>query len=277
MIARYFFNPDVMGYASISRGFKSGGYDQVRQAQGNTGEFDEETATNYELGWKGSWADRRLQINGTLFLVDYEDFQSQAFDGSGVRVVNAGDMRSYGTELELTFIPMVDMTIGTAIGYTKAEYDSFDKGQCTIAQTFYEFYIVDGNQSGSPGTGSDCVQDLADKPLDNSPEWTVSSYVHYDMELGNDLLGTIRLEHSYIDEFYLDQDLDPNLTNDDVHLVNLRLSLSNHARDWEVALWGRNMLDEEYYAWGLDTPAIGGYAGVTAPKSSYGITVRFNR
>ena len=277
LIARYFFNPDIMGYASISRGFKSGGYDQVRQAQGNTGEFDEETATNYELGWKGSWADRRLQINGTLFLVDYEDFQSQAFDGSGVRVVNAGDMRSYGTELELTFIPMANMTVGSAIGYTKAEYDSFDKGQCTIDQTFYEFYIVEGRQGGSPGTGSDCTQDLADEPLDNSPEWTVSSYVHYDMELGNDLLGTIRLEHSYIDEFYLDQDLDPNLTNDDVHLVNLRLSLSNHARDWEVALWGRNMLDEEYYAWGLDTPAIGGYAGVVAPQSSYGITLRINR
>jgi iron complex outermembrane receptor protein len=74
---RYFYNPDIMTYASISRGFKSGGFDQRRVAAGTSGEFDEETATNYELGWKATFYDRRLQFNGTLFLVDYEDFQAQ--------------------------------------------------------------------------------------------------------------------------------------------------------------------------------------------------------
>ena len=125
-----------MGYASISRGFKSGGFDQRRVAEGTDGEFDEETATNYELGWKSTFYGRRLQFNGTLFLVDYEDFQAQSFDGAQVRVTNAGDLRSYGTELELVFIPMADMTVGSSIGYVKAEYESFDNGQCTIEQVF---------------------------------------------------------------------------------------------------------------------------------------------
>ena len=274
---RYFFNPDVMGYASVSRGFKSGGYDQRRLAQGQTGEFDEEIATNYELGWKSSWNNRRLQLNGTLFLVNYEDFQSQTFDGSSVRVTNAGDMQSYGTELELIFLPWVNTTIGTAIGYNKAEYDSFDLGQCTIDQTFFEYYVVDGAQSGSPATSSVCTQDLAGEALDNAPEWNISSFFQYDHEIGEQLLGTMRLEHSYIDEFYLDQDLDENLKNDAVNLINLRLTLSNIARDWEVAVWGRNMLDEEYYAWGLDTPTIGGYSGVVAPGAYYGLTLRYFR
>ena len=53
-----------MGYASISRGFKSGGFDQRRVAEGTSGEFDEETATNYELGWKTSWGGRRLPSQG---------------------------------------------------------------------------------------------------------------------------------------------------------------------------------------------------------------------
>ena len=87
----------------------------------------------------------------------------------------------------------------------------------------------------------------------------------------------MRLEHSYIDEFYLDQDLDENLKNDAVNLINLRLTLSNIARDWEVAVWGRNMLDEEYYSWGLDTPTIGGYSGVVAPGAYYGLTLRYFR
>lgn len=271
---RYFFNPDVMAYTSVSRGFKSGGYNQRREVDTSNGEFDEEISTTYELGWKTSWANRRLQFNGTIFFVDYEDFQSQTFDGSSIRVTNAGNLESYGSELELAWIPMADVTLGAALGYTKAEYDSFDNAQCTVEQTFYEFYIVQGAQGGSPGTLSQCVQDLAGKPLDNSPEWTLSSYVQYQRGIGEKLLGMVRLEHSYIDEFYLDQDLDENLKNDSVNLVNLRATLLSTYSNWEVALWGRNLLDEEYYVFGIDIPTLGGYAGIVAPEATYGITLR---
>ena len=272
---RYFYSPDIMAYASVSRGFKSGGFDQRRLAEGEDGEFDEEIATSYELGWKSTLYDRRLTFNGTLFLVDYEDFQAQSFDGAQVRVTNAGDLRSYGTELELVFIPMANMTFGSALGYVKAEYKSFDNGQCTIDQVFAQYYIVDGAQFGSPGTESICNQDLAGEPLDNAPEWTVSSYIQYDFDIGEKLLGIARLEHNFIDKFYLDQDLDENLTNDEVNLVNFRLSLSNQSRDWDVSIWGRNILDEEYYSYGIDIPVLGGYAGFVAPQATYGMTLRY--
>lgn len=272
---RYFFNEDVMGYALISRGFKSGGFDQRRVVSDANGEFDPEKATNYELGWKSSWSNRRLQFNGTLFYVDYEDFQAQSFDGSSLRVVNAGDLQSYGAELELMFIPVENATVGSAIGYNKAEYGSFDNGQCTVEQTFEQFYIIDGAQGGSPGTLSVCTQDLGGESLDNAPEWTVSSYIQYDMEIGENLAAIARLEHSYIDSYFLDQDLDAHLKNDEVNLINLRLSLTNNSGDWEVALWGRNLLDEEYYSFGIDIPTLSGYAGVTAPQATYGITLRF--
>lgn len=272
---RYFYSPDIMAYASVSRGFKSGGFDQRRLAEGEDGEFDEEIATSYELGWKSTLYDRRLTFNGTLFLVDYEDFQAQSFDGAQVRVTNAGDLRSYGTELELVFIPMANMTFGSALGYVKAEYKSFDNGQCTIDQVFAKYYIVDGAQFGSPGTESVCNQDLSGEPLDNAPEWTVSSYVQYDFDIGEKLLGIARLEHNFIDKFYLDQDLDENLKNDEVNLVNFRLSLSNQSRDWDVSIWGRNILDEEYYSYGIDIPVLGGYAGFVAPQATYGLTLRY--
>ena len=271
---RYFFDEDVMGYALVSRGFKSGGFDQRRTAVGQSGEFKPETATNYELGWKTAWYNRRLQFNGALFYVDYEDFQSQTFDGSSIRVINAGNMESYGAEMELLFIPLPDTTLGSAIGYNKAEYGSFDNGQCTVEQAFEQYYIVDGAQGGAPGLTTVCTQDLKGKPLDNAPEWTVSSYVQYDRQLGDSLNGTARLEHSYVDSYFLDQDLDPHLKNDAVNLLNLRFTLSNESADWEVALWGRNLLDENYYAIGIDIPTLGGYAAITAPELTYGITVR---
>ena len=273
---RYFFTEDVMGYASISRGFKSGGFNQRREASGSDGEFDEETATNYELGWKTTLLERRLQFNGTLFYVDYEDFQSQTFDGSSVRVTNAGNLKSYGAELELVYLPVENVTVGSAIGFNKTEYGSFDNGQCTVEQTFYQYYVVEGAQSGSPGVDSSCTQDLAGEPLANAPEWNVSSYIQYDATLPLDLVGVVRLEHSYIDSFYLEEDLDPHLKNDAVDLVNLRTTLSNPERSWELSLWGRNLLDEQYYAFGLDIPTLGGYAGVVAPEATYGITVRWH-
>jgi iron complex outermembrane receptor protein len=272
---RYFYTEDVMSYASISRGFKSGGFNQRREISTSNGEFDEEIATNYELGWKTSMLDRRLQFNGTLFYVDYEDFQSQTFDGTSVRVTNAGNLKSYGAELELVFLPVQNVTAGSAIGFNKAEYGSFDNGQCTVEQTFYQYYVVDGAQGGSPGTNSSCTQDLAGEPLANAPEWTVSSYVEYDYDLPLNLVSVLRLEHSFIDSFFLDEDLDPHLKNDAVNLINLRLTLSNNEGDWEVALWGRNLLDEQYYAFGLDIPTLGGYAGVVAPEATYGVTLRF--
>ncbi|WP_156507551.1 TonB-dependent receptor [Halioglobus sp. HI00S01] len=271
---RYFFNPDVMGYAMVSRGFKSGGYDQRRQALGETGEFDEEISTSYELGWKTSWGNRRVQFNGALFFVDYEDFQAQSFDGASLKVTNAGDMESYGAELEFTYLPTTNVIFGSALGYNKAEYKSFDNGQCTVQQSFEQYYIIEGAQGGTPGTASVCLQDLAGQPIDNAPEWTISSYIQYDHEMGSDLVGTARLEHSYTDSYFLDQDLDPNLENDSVNLINLRLTLSNQARTWEAILWGRNLLDEEYYSWGIDAPTVGGYAGVVAPGSTYGVTLR---
>ncbi len=86
----------------------------------------------------------------------------------------------------------------------------------------------------------------------------------------------MRLEHSYIDSFYLDQALDPILSNDAVNLVNLRFTVTNSDNTWEAAIWGRNMLNEEYYAFGINIPVLGGYAGVVAPEAVYGITLRFN-
>ncbi|MCB1687669.1 MAG: TonB-dependent receptor [Halioglobus sp.] len=288
LIGRYFFTPDIMTYASVSRGFKSGGFNQRRELEGNNGEFDPETATNYELGWKSSTDDRRLQFNGTFYLVDYDDFQAQSFDGSTFTVTNAGAMQSYGSELDLVFVPVADVVVGTAIGYNKAEYKDFKNGQCTVEQSVTQYYQRPGGPifvpnpedpgnpiSLPPGIAAICVQDLEGKPIDNAPEWTVSSYVQYDRDLTDDLVGTVRLEHSYTDSYFLDQDLDPTLENPSVDLINLRLTLSNTENSWEVALWGRNLLDEDYYNFGIDAPVVGGFVGAVAPGAVYGVTVRF--
>ncbi len=281
IIGRYFYTPDIMTYASVSRGFKSGGFNQRREQAGRNGEFDPETATNYEIGWKTATEDRRLQVNGAIYLVNYDDFQAQSFDGSSFTVTNAGSMQSYGAEMDVVFIPLADVLVGTAIGYNKAEYKDFDNGQCTVEQAVTDYYesangpVFVGDLSLPPGIVAQCIQDLAGQPIDNAPEWTISSFISYQHNLTDNLLGTVRLEHSYTDSFFLDQDIDQTLENPAVDLVNLRFTLTNMEGTWEAALWGRNLLNEEYYNFGIDIPVLGGYVGAVAPEAVYGVTVRF--
>ncbi|NNC36934.1 MAG: TonB-dependent receptor, partial [Hyphomonadaceae bacterium] len=94
---RYFVNDDVMAYASASRGFKSGGFNQRRENIGSDGEFGEETATSFELGVKGPF------FNSAVYYVDYDDFQTQTFDGANFKVTNAGSLESYGAEFEVMY------------------------------------------------------------------------------------------------------------------------------------------------------------------------------
>ncbi|NND69924.1 MAG: TonB-dependent receptor [Halioglobus sp.] len=264
----YFVRDGLMFYASASQGFKSGGFNQLRVSASAPDEFEEERSRNYEIGWKGSWLDRQLQVNGTVFYVDYDDFQAQGFDGANITVRNAGSLQSQGIELDVIYVPNANLTLGTAIGYNKAEYEDFETGECTIAQLF----AVTG---GSPFIPPNCVQDLSGQVLDNAPEWTVSTYVHYEGTVTDNVGWFGRLEYNYTDEFYMAQDLDEALLNDEAHLVNARTGVFGGERQWEVTAWVRNLLDEDYFVIGFDIPTISGYAGITAPPRTYGLTLNY--
>lgn len=66
---RYFPLPDAMIYATGARGFKSGGFNQLRTLSAAQTEFDDEVSTNAEIGTKTSWFNRRLTLNGDFFFV----------------------------------------------------------------------------------------------------------------------------------------------------------------------------------------------------------------
>jgi len=265
---RYFLSDDIMAYGSISRGFKSGGFNQRREQVGSGGEFDEETATSYELGVKGAF------FSGAAYYVDYEDFQTQTFDGADFKVTNAGALESYGGEFEVMFPLKENLIVGTALGYNKATYADFKNAPCTIEAAFVDYYITQGNDRGSPGVNANCTTDLTGETLDNAPEWTVSSFAHFNKDLTEDLNLAVLLHHSYTDQFFLDQTLDSRLVNDDVNLIDMSVTLAHEDKGWEAVLWGKNLLDEGYYNVGFVIPAASGYAGVVAPDLTYGATLR---
>ncbi len=283
---RYFQSENLMWYASVSRGFKSGGYNQLRTpadidpdtvredschtSLGN--EFDDEKSLNYELGWKGSWMAKRLQVNGTLFLTNYKDFQALALDASGsTQIRNAGSLRSSGLEMDVIFALSYELNMGLGLAYNKTEYTDFDKAVCTTAVA-----VQEAREAGTAAFVYICEADLKGEELDNAPEWTVSTWFQYEKPWKNQNNRWFsRLEYNYSDEFFLEQDLDPNVKNDATHLVNLRLGIAETDNKWEATLWGRNLLDEEYLVTGFDIAVFSGYAGLQAPPVTYGLAFRY--
>ena len=90
-------------YASVTKGFKSGGYN----ADGVGERFNPETIWSYEAGAKITSLDGRLRTNLSAFYYDYTDLQARIRDplGTNAIVANVGSAKLYGAELDVQARP----------------------------------------------------------------------------------------------------------------------------------------------------------------------------
>ena len=96
---QYQFDPDVMMYGTYSTGFRPGGNNRLPSAA----PYVADTLTNFEIGWKTTWA-HKLRFNGALFYERWKDAQTAVQGQYGITsIVNAGDAKSTGVELELNW------------------------------------------------------------------------------------------------------------------------------------------------------------------------------
>lgn len=112
----YQLNPDVLFYASFSKGYKSGGFNAFyvpANATDPVPTFDPEKITAYEVGVKSDLFDRFLRLNLSAFHYDYKDLQIRlGVPTGGVAVDNAGAARVNGVDLEsiLRFTPNFNLS-----------------------------------------------------------------------------------------------------------------------------------------------------------------------
>jgi iron complex outermembrane recepter protein len=96
---QYQFDPDIMVYGTYSTGFRPGGINRLPTAI----PYSADTLTNYEIGWKTTWA-QKLRFNGALFYDKWMNVQTSVQGQSGITsIVNAGDAKSQGIEAELSW------------------------------------------------------------------------------------------------------------------------------------------------------------------------------
>ncbi len=136
-IVRYHPSADWMAFASVTRGYKSGGFgsfainpDQpfgtvgVTQADARPDTFDPETVWSYELGAKGEVYDGRIRIAANVYYYTYEDLQVNVpGTGGGIVVDNVGKVDGWGLETTLEWIATdnLDLYLAGAYGDTEAK------------------------------------------------------------------------------------------------------------------------------------------------------------
>ncbi|MFC3051957.1 TonB-dependent receptor [Kordiimonas pumila] len=112
----YDFTDAFMAYATYAEGFRSGFY--------NTGNRTlPESTKNYEIGFKSSFMDRRLTLNGALFHTDYSDQQFTTVVATPpFRITtNLPSTNINGVELETAFHVTSSLEIFGSLGYLDAE------------------------------------------------------------------------------------------------------------------------------------------------------------
>jgi len=120
---------DIMGYASWSRGFRSGGWNGRATTPSSIGPYDPETVDNYEIGLRSQFFDNRLQLNLTYFHAKYSDKQESQIYAFGTAtetiVDNAAQASINGIELETQYLVTDNLSLRGQWGWVKGNYDEF--------------------------------------------------------------------------------------------------------------------------------------------------------
>ncbi len=257
-------------YGRVSTGAKSGGYnlDFINADQVDLGiEFDEETVTSYELGYKAEFPENHIRMSMALFYSEFEDYQvNQYIDLGGGRtalsITNAATVITQGFEMDVTYQPTANLQITAALGLLDAKFDSFPGG----------------GAEGSDASGND---------LPYAPEMTASLGTQYYYPLpAIDASLLLRADYSYTDAYYITASNDEGHTLgdgsevafgavDSYGTLSARIGLVSDAEDWEVALWGRNLTDSHHQDYSFRDFFGTILAGYAMPRT-YGIEAKYN-
>ena len=259
----YKFTPTVFGYATVSRGYKAGGYNDQT---GSNGFFDPtltrpvnpEFATNYELGLKTQWLDNRVRFNPTVYYVKYTDAQRAANipavkGGATFQETvfyNAAEITAKGVELELQALITNAFLVRLAASHLEANYDKF---------------VIDQPQVGNPTIGDpngngivETHLDLTGLPVPRSPKRSVNLSGTYTIELANSakMEATAGVYYEDRNLYYISAAPPPagftNATSpynaylDAKTLWNAGLAWTSGNGKYFARVYGRNLTNERY-------------------------------
>ena len=121
-VIQYQYTPDVLLYASATRGYKAGGFNSVEI----NSFFSPENVWNFEGGMKSELFDRRVRFNASGYYFKYKNRQSISLEDTGGSlpqyITRSGDSEAYGVDLETQFVVTRDLTLSAVAGAINSKW-----------------------------------------------------------------------------------------------------------------------------------------------------------
>lgn len=261
LVADWEFSDNAMTYLSFGTGYKSGGWDGQQFSSYATGPFDPEDMTNIELGLKGDFFDASLRLEVALFHHELDGKQTQRTtkespdDPTAAPTVVSSDEETDGIELIVQWNVLDNLRLTGMTTY---------RDTSSISE---EYYDGAGELKGGVEETGQTNNDYTLR-FDWTPEIPVGYlFVHVDYVFNEDVDKFEDEAIFYPGPWYFQ----------DKKKLSARIAWESDNSAFEVALWGRNLLDEEYAAnpGGFVADALGAaYTNIEDPLT-YGVDLRY--
>lgn len=213
-------------YASMTRGYKPGGYNSLAIQPA----FAPEYLWAYETGLKATFPERNLHLNAALFYYDYRDMQlltlaPASAPGTLPIITNAGQATVRGIDLEAHYRPLPNLELTAGATFLDSRFERFDS-------------IDPNNPTADP--------DRSGNPLPRAPDVSLLLAGTYRWVLSQG--GEIKLSMDYRrqSEVYFNPYTDEAVRQGAYSLVNASLGFQDHKDHWYAELYVHNLADELY-------------------------------
>ena len=218
-------------YFSVSEGFKAGQVSPSSLLDPATLQpftVKPENITAYELGYK--FADRAFRFDAAAFFYDYKDMQVATYNNVAALVSNAATSEVYGAESQISVAMSEEWSANLGVAWVHGEYVSYP-GAAYFEQ--------------DPGTGSfpPATSDASGNQMQRSPRFTGNLGVQYEASVG---YGRVRVnaDYSITSSFYFDPS--NQYYQEGYGLFGMSAAWTDPSEHWTLALYGKNLTDEEY-------------------------------
>jgi len=246
---------DLLLFASVSRGFKSGGFSGAFAFDAaELPSFEPETIWAYELGGKWDLFEKRLRVNAGFFYYDYNDLQifTTVNLAPGVIITildNAGTAQIYGSEIELEATPLSGLYLALGAEFLHTELTSYT------------------NDAGIDYTGNELVF---------APGVSLNGRISYERTVGPGSL-ILQTDFNYQDRTFFETGNDPALSQDSYGVWNARVAYAFQEDRYEAAVFARNLLDRNYLTSAFQLSGLGFNEQMWGHPRTFGfeVTARF--
>lgn len=284
--------PDLLTYASYSKGYKAGGFNLDASALGSplgprgpadvvNLRFDPEKVDAYEMGIK--YNGRRFNLNVAAFRQEFQSFQLNTFNGlfflvqnvNGCSALIGGSGADEDASGATGTCARKDVTPGVISQGVEVEASVYPGSNFavtagfTYADTKYKKDLV-GNNTGALPLATELFQ-LPGNNLSNAPKYVVTGSIAWTPDIGSSgLSGLAYVDTRLTSDYNTGSDLFPEKEQDGFATVNARVGIRGPEMKWAIEFWAQNVLDTQYDQVAFNSPLQAAGSGSRAAVQQFG-------